>query len=418
MDEIFRKEALKRLQSPEQLDRLMEVSGPSGWIAVTAVTAVLGAALVWAVLGSLPTHVKGEGIMLQGAGGTQAVVANAAGTLREVLVKTNDTVRKGDIIARVTLFDTLQAERDAERQIAAITAERTQQESYYRTYIADQKRNLTIQRANLQTALRTAEAKIAAQRDILNGLERLLKDGYTTQIQVEQAREKLYQSQAERDQNRLDIAQLAAKELEFENERTRALQEIDTRLLDANARLADARDRRVTSGVLLSPVDGRVVLVEGEPNTTVNAGSALVTIEYGEPRIEVVAYVDAAEGKKAQHGMRVNVSPTTAKPEEYGTILGHVESVADFPATRESMMRVLNNDKLVEKMSTAGPPIAMRVSLQLNPATPSGFAWSSGTGPKKPVTTGTLAMVQITVAERAPITLIIPALKRFFGLYS
>ena len=58
---IFRKVALERLSSPEQLDQLMQVTSPRGWLALGAFGALLLTALGWSVLGSIPTDATGEG---------------------------------------------------------------------------------------------------------------------------------------------------------------------------------------------------------------------------------------------------------------------------------------------------------------------------------------------------------------------
>ena len=53
---IFRKAALERLSSPEQLDQLMQITNSKGWLALIALAIILGAALVWAIFGRIPTH--------------------------------------------------------------------------------------------------------------------------------------------------------------------------------------------------------------------------------------------------------------------------------------------------------------------------------------------------------------------------
>jgi hypothetical protein len=67
-DRIFRKEALERLSSPERLDQLVELVDPHTWIALAALTLLIAAALVWSVVGHLPTIVTGRGVLGQPRG--------------------------------------------------------------------------------------------------------------------------------------------------------------------------------------------------------------------------------------------------------------------------------------------------------------------------------------------------------------
>ena len=55
---LFRKVALERLSLPEQLDQLMAVTGPRGWIALAGIGLLLLIAILWSVLGRVATRVS------------------------------------------------------------------------------------------------------------------------------------------------------------------------------------------------------------------------------------------------------------------------------------------------------------------------------------------------------------------------
>ncbi|MGG2362759.1 hypothetical protein ACE4Z5_28095, partial [Salmonella enterica] len=78
----------------------------------------------------------------------------------------------------------------------------------------------------------------------------LFKDGYASQIQVEQAREKLFQTQASRDQIRNDVNQIAVNELDLDNKRNQAMQSYDDRILQTTFQLNETRGQLVDSGVV------------------------------------------------------------------------------------------------------------------------------------------------------------------------
>ena len=54
---IFRKVALDRLASPEQLDQLMPVTDARAWVALGSAAVVLLALALWSITGSLPRNV-------------------------------------------------------------------------------------------------------------------------------------------------------------------------------------------------------------------------------------------------------------------------------------------------------------------------------------------------------------------------
>lgn len=99
-NQIYRKVSLERLSSPEQLDTLMTVTSPRGWITLTALGLIIAAAIGWGIFGSLPTKINAQGILLK-SGGIHQVVAGSGGQITDIRVVPNDTVHKGEVIARI-----------------------------------------------------------------------------------------------------------------------------------------------------------------------------------------------------------------------------------------------------------------------------------------------------------------------------
>ena len=61
---IFRKEALERLSSPEQLDQLMQIVTPRSWLPLAALGGLLACGLTWSFLGSIPVTTTGRGVLV------------------------------------------------------------------------------------------------------------------------------------------------------------------------------------------------------------------------------------------------------------------------------------------------------------------------------------------------------------------
>jgi HlyD family secretion protein len=78
------------------------------------------------------------------------------------------------------------------------------------------------------------------------------------------------------------------------------------------------------------------------------------------------------------------------------------------------MMRILGNDQLAQSLSQGGAPITLTVALRTSEKTESGYAWSSGDGPPLKLQSGTLAGITVVVRRQAPVTLVLPFLKKFF----
>ena len=96
-------------------------------------------------------------------------------------------------------------------------------------------------------------------------------------------------------------------------------------------------------------------------------------------------------------------------------MIGAVESIAEFPSSLEGMIAVLRNEALAATFSESGPPYPGRVALIPDPATASGFAWTSALARDLQLTSGTLAEIEIQVERQPPIALAMPWVRAVFG---
>lgn len=101
--ELFSKESLAKLSSPERLDTLLEVTTPIGWMALTAMCIMVFSILMWSVFGALVDKVEGVGILLDSSG-IARVSSVSSGRVESVRVRTGDRVKKGDVIATLQML--------------------------------------------------------------------------------------------------------------------------------------------------------------------------------------------------------------------------------------------------------------------------------------------------------------------------
>ena len=147
-DKLLRKASVEKLSSPEQLDMMMRVTSPMGWVAVVAIGAMIVVAIVWSVTFPMPVKVDGRGYMVRGEA-VQEVQILAAGTIQTLEVKTGDVIETGTVVARLSLPD-IEARLVSAR---ALLAELEQQTS-----------SSGSQTASIQGRLRSQIARLEADR--------------------------------------------------------------------------------------------------------------------------------------------------------------------------------------------------------------------------------------------------------------
>ena len=97
---LFRKVALERMSSPEQLDQLLRVTTPRAWFALIGLIALASVTVLWGFLGQVTSKVGGQGVLVR-SGGVQSVVPTGAGRVLEVQVRVGQHVTRGQVIATI-----------------------------------------------------------------------------------------------------------------------------------------------------------------------------------------------------------------------------------------------------------------------------------------------------------------------------
>ncbi len=169
------------------------------------------------------------------------------------------------------------------------------------------------------------------------------------------------------------------------------------------------------TATVVSPYEGRVVSLQAYPGQYLTPGAPVLTVEPTDVPLLATLYLPVDLGAQVRRGQEVEIMPADVDVDTYGFIPGRVVSVADMPSTPESMQAALQNEFLVEQFSAAGPVIRVEATLNRDPATFSGYAWSSSDGPRMKLPGGTTCAARIVLERVAPITYAFPALGQMLG---
>ena len=90
---IFRKESLDRLSSPDQLDQLVRVTSPTGWLAISGCILLIVMAIVWSIKGELQNNVLGNCILMK-SGGVKEITFSSGGRLTDLPLRSPPRLRK------------------------------------------------------------------------------------------------------------------------------------------------------------------------------------------------------------------------------------------------------------------------------------------------------------------------------------
>lgn len=404
---IFRRSALDRMASPERLHAPLTLVGTPSWLLLGVFAFAILAGLIWAIVTHVPVKVAARGLLIDRTGLTE-IVAVDPGRIARLMVAPGDRVQAGQPIAVI-------ARTELAREIAAARAKLADAQARYAQlqgfYGAQDSRQAGADRVRLATIAESRRALSERERYLVaktQQMEALSQRGFVR-------RDELFDLQIALADVRERIANLGEAALRVDIDAARRSSETGLALLDEQ-RIMEEQQRTIArlssqlaeQQVIRAAQAGVVTEVKVNAGDVIAAGSALATISPTQGLLVALLYVPAADGKRIVPGMAAEIAPTTVERAVYGHIPGKVVAVAPLPATAEGMRRVLRNDQLVQELVAGGAPIEVRVALDRDAATTSGFAWSASRGPNAQVSAGSPVEGRVIVDRTRMIRWLVP----------
>ena len=413
--ELFRKTALERIASPEQLDQLVSVADAKSWIALAGIGLCVGFLVIWGIFGSVPTNVPAKGILIPQGGRVLAAMSPAGGIVDKLFVSVGDSVKKGQVLARIRQDEARQKLTSAQQVVAEKQRDLMARQGALKRQLDVRLGNIGQRQQALGQSAEATAARIAYLERRLVNREEMLRQGFTTVEKFQDAQDELNRARRDLADNQAQMSAVKAEEmqarLQSEQEQTR----LQDAVSDAKRAATELETQIDVASAVVSPGDGRVNEIKLTEGVVVATGQPVLGIESEGRHLQAVLFIPTEHGKKVRPGMIVRIAPSTIKKEEVGTLIGKVAEVSSFPATRQGIAAVVQNETLVDDFIKKGAPYEAHVDLQ-SADTPSGYAWSSGKGPAIDLTSGTTIDVTVAVKEQAPISLILPLLRRATGI--
>ncbi len=411
---VFRQSAIDQISAPDKTDDVLTVTQPKDWLALGAIGLLLATALVWGTRGRIYKKVDGQGVLVM-EGGVMNIFAEGGGRVRSLQAKAGDRVQANQVIATLSqpaLEDKIKALReslaDLERESRRSSDARSQGLRLEKSALQNQRDNLRRDRTDQEQQIRILNEQLQVE-------EELLRKGLIT-------RQQLLATQQRRNTAQSAIASIDAQMKQLDLTQFRGEAQATMADSDAGAKIGDLQrsiqllEKELAQvSFVRSQYTGKILEVKSYPGAILSNGEPIASVEPVIETVEVILYVPSTKVKEVAPGMLVEVSPASVQREEYGFIRGKVTSVSEFPATRARITRNFENDALVNALSASGPVNEVRIALERNASTRSGFQWSSSMGPATRITSGTLCSASIVTRSQTPLSLVIPILKQSTG---
>lgn len=441
----FREKSLERLSSPERLDQLLRVTDDKSWLPLAALAVLILTLFAWSVIGKIPVNVQGKGILM-GPRGVVEFQSPGPGYLVQLKVQVDDKVERGDVLAlidRPDLDKQIELQKQKATELAAqirtaplrlqdVRAEGAgsanggveSQAEASRALAAALKdkglQSIEDERVRLDQQLRLARELAESRRKSLEGQQQLYSSGDISKEALIGAESAHLDSQARLSELQADLRELRTKALEVEEQYASRLERISDReqqLADVHREIDRLDHLLKKQGRIVSEYRGQILEISAVQGEFLAPGDRIGSMVLSEPDrpMQSVSYFTVRDGKRLEEGDTIHITPDTVERERYGSILGTVTSVSDFPVTLAEAESVIGNREVAEALIAGGYRIQVYSDLLRDDQT-GGFDWSYSKGPDMAVSPGTTTTARVTVEHRTPITFVLPILRSSVGI--
>lgn len=257
---------------------------------------------------------------------------------------------------------------------------------------------------------------IEAKQEILKS-EHISRSAYLESMRPLEAKGFVSRSQILEQQARIDSinSQIRGNDNELiriSSQKDHAYQKVRTQLAQL-----------INNQLIYAPRDVYLSTIIPNDGESVSRGDVLMELSENrldEPTI-IPVFLTSSEMAQVFPGMPALATPSGYKRSEVGGIKGTVISMGKLPSDVDQITARIGVKAMAQTIASREPSptlaiVALERSTQSPPMNSGGYVWSSNSDLPFPPTPGDQVMVEITTRRVAPIALVLPAIKNFFGL--
>lgn len=128
--------------------------------------------------------------------------------------------------------------------------------------------------------------------------------------------------------------------------------------------------------------------------------------------LQHLCFFPIGKGKKVVPKMKIRISPSSVERQRYGSIIGEVTDVSAYPVTSEGVLNLTGNKDVAAALLEKGGTILVNAQLKYDEDDPQRYAWTAK-GYDREITAGTTTTCRITIEERAPISFVVPLMRKW-----
>lgn len=347
---LYRQEAIAGLRMRH--GRPAPLFGVRVWVMVLFMTALFVVILIFLAFSTFNRKETVQGF-IRPSEGSAAISLSRPGVIQRIFVREGQTVRKGQPLFAISFDSTLEGgqtlgsrlseanatqARDLGRQLDALRDASTAQERES----LEKLNGAHAQVGLLNDTLALQRQRLALQEATLVSLQALAAKGFVSTIRLRDkqadvlaARQAIYDTQRQREQNRADIQGLKATVGRGRSEAAQSIAQLNANQAMLDEKQAQAEAER--SIVVVAPQDGRVATIQATHGQAIASNATLATLLPVNARLEAELWVPSRAVGLIRTGDEVHVMFDAFPFERFGIGRGRVASITTTPVDSKDL---------------------------------------------------------------------------------
>lgn len=407
IDQTKQEETLK-----QNLGTMMIIVTSKNWIALITVFTLLLGIFIWSLKGGIPDEISGEGFLINGPGNF-IVEAEQEGFIDQIFFDQGDFVEQGDLVLQMRNYSLELELEDAYSGKRLAVEQKKVYDEREKLRVKRETQALLEEISQNEDLVKMTINEIAFLNEELKWQQELNREGLITLLQINQTQIKINHQQNILKQCKVEIEKAKSQLVQVEDLLKK--QEFEERLEKIDNKIKELELKKELLSIR-APFTGRILTIPFNAQNIIKVGQRLVwgeKLEKNERDFEVYSYFTSEKAQRIQPGMVAFVRLSDVDYKLYGDLVGEVIAVSDFPVSSTDVYKIIGNENIVNSITKSSSEAPLKVLIRPieDLSNPSGFKWTSKTGPNIKLRSGVLGQVKVRVRNRHPIEFIFPLIR-------
>ena len=400
----------------DALDTQIKIVKPRHYILLIAFSVLVVAFIIWSIFGTVSTRVEGQGLIMPESGQTFYAISEGDGLVIDLDVSPGKLVQKGEILAHITQ-SRLESEIEINlERLGDYLSQELELNKQIEEFQGLSEENITLSTEAAEKEKITTETYAKYLKNLLEDQRELLKNKYLAPQDYEKLKNQQQQLVSQAFNAEANISSSALQHARSWQTWYNQLVQLQSQITDLISTIDSQYQQYNRFSYVTSPVSGKVTQVLSSVGSYASPGKTMFVITKESSKLHVLTFFPSYQGKQVQQDMPANITLSTVKKAEYGTIQGQVTEISDYPLSFNAVTELVKNNELAKEVTQGMSVIYAVIALDQDHNSYSGFKWTSRKGPKVKVTSGTLAEVSVVVKKESPIELAFTFLRKWTSL--